>query len=108
MKGMRALGLMALSSLACRFSDIFVSSDPLSNVARGGVGTAMLMTEMFGTKMIGDALHRDTAGKAVAKLLFAAAVPLIGAAVSYEYPIASYVLFYLPVFSFFAFNTRRD
>lgn len=107
--GLRALGLMALSTLACRMTDVIFTNDPLMNVARGGLGSALLMAELFGTKDVKNALTTDTnMEKALGKLAVSVVVPLMGAALSYEYPIASYVLFYLPIFSFFAFNTRRD
>ncbi|MFZ2205857.1 MAG: hypothetical protein WA061_00170 [Microgenomates group bacterium] len=108
-KSLRALGLMALSTLACRMTDFMFTDDPLMNVARGGAGSALLMAEIFGTKWIKNALTSDTdMGKAVGKLALSVAVPLMGAALSYEYPIASYALFYVPILSALAWGMRRD
>lgn len=108
-KGLRALGLIALSTLACRMTDLMFTDDPLMNVARGGVGSVLLMAEIFGTKGIKNALTTDTnAGKALGKLAVSVAVPLMGAALSFEYPIASYILFYVPIVSAVAWAMNRD
>jgi len=90
-------------------SDVMFTNDPLMNVARGGAGSALLMAEIFGTKWIKNALTTDTdMGKALGKLALSVAVPLMGAALSYEYPIASYALFYVPILSALAWGMRRD
>jgi len=90
-------------------TDVMFTNDPLMNVARGAAGSALLMAELFGVKGIKDAMTKDTnMEKALGKLALAVAVPIMGAVLSFEYPIASYVLFYLPIVSALAWGTRRD
>lgn len=96
--GNLAIGVLALSTIACKATDIFASPDPLASFARGTVGTALLATEIFGLKPVNNALFKETnAGKAFGCLATTIILPLAGGALAVAEPTAGYVLFYAPL-----------
>ena len=103
-----AIAALGLSTMACKFSDVFGSPDPVSTFARGAVGTAALGAELFGFKALTNALHNDTNfGWALFKMGAMVGIPLAAGAVCEAYPIASYVLFYAPIAVGFLHLTSR-
>jgi len=103
----KVIGVLALSSLACRVSDVFFTNDPLMNATRGALSTAALGIEVFGLKPIGDVLTKDDPRKGMLKTIAMLGLPMVAAAVSYEFPVVSYVLMGIAIMAALTDQTSR-